>query len=89
MITLKRGFLFMANGNTAMSMTVEDFLTYVKESKSPHTYKEYNMGIRKFSEWFGKTPNEILEMRRQDWIRGTYIGRSDLLENLRSSIKRY
>lgn len=53
----------MTNGNAAMSMTVEDFLDYVNESKSKHTFKEYKMGIKKFSEYFKKTPNEILEMR--------------------------
>ena len=49
-------------------MNVEDFLNYIKESKSISTYKEYKQGINKFADWFGKTPNEILEMRKQDWI---------------------
>jgi integrase len=49
-------------------MNVEDFLNYINESKSKATYKEYKHGINKFAEWFGKTPNEILEMRKQDWI---------------------
>lgn len=44
---------------SAMAMTVEDFLEYVEESKSRHTLKEYAIGIKKFSEYFGKTPNEI------------------------------
>jgi len=60
----------MSNGNMAMSMTVEDFLEYVKQTKSKHTFKEYRIGIKKFSEWFTKPPNEILEMRSQDWISG-------------------
>jgi len=51
-------------------MTVEDFLDHIKEAKSKNTWKEYRRGIALFSEWFKKTPNEILEMRRQDWISG-------------------
>jgi len=48
-------------------MKVEDFLNYLKESKSKATYKEYKHGIEKFAEWFGKTPNEIMELRTQGW----------------------
>jgi len=49
-------------------MKVEDFLNYVKETKSKNTWKEYRHGIEKFAEWFGKSPNEIMELRTQDWI---------------------
>ena len=48
-------------------MKVEDFLNYVKETKSKNTWKEYKHGIEKFAEWFGKSPNEIMELRTQDW----------------------
>ena len=48
-------------------MKVEDFLDYLKESKSKATLKEYKHGIEKFAEWFQKTPNEIMELRTQDW----------------------
>lgn len=48
-------------------MKVEDFLNDVKETKSKNTWKEYKHGIEKFAEWFGKTPNEIMELRTQDW----------------------
>jgi len=51
-------------------MTTEDFLSYIEETKSKNTYKSYKYGIGKFSEWFKKPPNEILEMRKQDWISG-------------------
>jgi len=51
-------------------MKVEDFLQYIQQSRSKSTLKEYKAGINKFSEYFGKTPNEILEMRRQDWVSG-------------------
>jgi len=51
-------------------LRVEDFLSFIKESRSKSTYKEYKAGIEKFSEFFGKTPDEILEMRRQDWVSG-------------------
>lgn len=49
-----------------MHMSIEEFLDYVKSAKSKSTYKEYKYGIKKFSEWFIKRPDEILEMRRQD-----------------------
>jgi integrase len=48
-------------------MKVEDFLNYVKETKSKNTWKEYKHSIEKFAEWFGKSPNEIMELRTQDW----------------------
>lgn len=48
-------------------MKVEDFLNYVKETKAYGTWKEYKHGIEKFAEWFGKSPEEILELRIQDW----------------------
>ena len=49
-----------------MHMSIEEFLDYVKSAKSKSTYKEYKYRIKKFSEWFIKRPDEILEMRRQD-----------------------
>jgi len=49
-------------------MKVEDFLQYIQQSRSKSTLKEYKAGINKFSEYFEKTPNEILEMRRRDWV---------------------
>jgi len=51
-------------------MTVKDFLDYVKETKSKNTFKEYKRGIAKFCEWYGKTGDEVLEERRQDWVSG-------------------
>jgi integrase len=30
------------------------------------TRKEYRNGLQRFSQWFGKTPDEILQMRRED-----------------------
>ena len=60
----------MTDEQPAMSLTVEDFLTYVKETKSKRTFKEYRIGLEKFSKFFGKSQNEILEMRKQDWIGG-------------------
>ena len=54
----------------ATQYTVDDFLDYIKKSKSKNTHKSYKRSIALFSEYFGKTPNEILETRRQDWISG-------------------
>jgi integrase len=33
---------------------------------NPLTRKEYRNGLQKFSEWFGKSADEILQMRRED-----------------------
>lgn len=63
-------------------MTVEYFLNYVKDTKSQNTYKEYKNGIDKFSEWFGKTPDEILEMRRQDWTSGDLVRKKRFMREL-------
>jgi site-specific recombinase XerD len=49
-----------------MKMSVEEYLEDVKQRKSKQTYKEYKHGIERFSEWFGKSPNEILAMRKED-----------------------
>jgi len=48
-------------------MTVEGFMEYINETLSKNTVAQYRIGINAFSEWYGKTPNEILEERRQDW----------------------
>lgn len=48
--------------------TVEAFLEYVKKSRSKNTLKMYRNGLKKFSEWYGKTLNEILKERVNDWI---------------------
>jgi hypothetical protein len=49
-----------------MKMSVEEYLEDIKQRKSKQTLKEYRYGISKFSEWFGKSPNEILAMRKED-----------------------
>jgi len=49
-------------------MRAQDFLDYVRETKSKNTYKEYKFGLTKFCEWFVKSPDEILEMRKKDVI---------------------
>jgi len=51
-------------------MTAEAFLEYVKEARSKNTHKSYKYGIEKFVEYFGKTANEVLEFRKQDWVSG-------------------
>jgi integrase len=50
--------------------TVEEFLKHLRETKSKNTYLAYDQAIRKFSEFYGKTPNEILEERKRDWVSG-------------------
>jgi len=47
--------------------TVEDYLAYVKASKSKNTHRSYKRGIALFCEYYGKTANEILKERVKDW----------------------
>jgi len=63
-------------------MTVEYFLDYVKESKSKNTHKQYKNGIEKFCAWFGKTPNEVLELRRQDWVSDDLVQKKRFVREL-------
>ena len=65
-----------------MKMTVEDFLNYILEAKSKSTYKQYKSGITLFSKWFKKTPNEILELRRQDWISGELFQKKHFMREI-------
>lgn len=47
-------------------MNAQDFLDYVKQAKSKATYKSYKTGLKVFSEWYGKTLNEVLKERFKD-----------------------
>ena len=55
-------------------MSVKEFLESVI---NPNTRKGYRVGIKKFHEWFGKSPREILEARKDDL---TQRPREDLIE---------
>ena len=44
-------------------MSVKEFLESVV---NPNTRKGYRVGIKKYHEWFGKSPREILEARKDD-----------------------
>jgi len=46
-----------------MELSVKEFLDSVV---NPNTRKGYRVGIKKFYEWFGKSPREILEARKDD-----------------------
>ena len=46
-----------------MQLSVTEFLDSISNK---HTRKEYRYGIKKFCNWFGKTPAEILEIRKDD-----------------------
>ena len=43
-----------------MELSVQEFLDSVS---NPNTKTEYRHGLTKFCEWFGKSAEEILEMR--------------------------
>ena len=47
-------------------MNVEEFLDYIREAKSKATYKNYSQGLKKFTQWYGKSGNEILKERFED-----------------------
>ena len=46
-----------------MQLSVKEFLDSISNN---HTRKEYRYGIKKFCDWFGKTSEEILTMRKDD-----------------------
>ena len=46
-----------------MQLSVEEFLGSLRNIS---TRKGYHNGIKKFCEWFGKSPTEILELRKDD-----------------------
>ena len=52
---------------TSEQYTVERFLEYVQKSRSKNTLIMYKEGLKRFTEWYGKTTNEILEERVSDW----------------------
>lgn len=48
------------------SYTENAFLEYVKGRRSKNTYHMYVQGLKKFSEWYGKSVDAILNERRED-----------------------
>jgi len=57
-----------------MELSAKEFLDSVV---NPNTRKGYRVGIKKFCEWFGNSPREILEARK-DYL--TQRPREDLIE---------
>jgi integrase len=57
-----------------MELSVKEYLDSVA---NPNTKKSYRIGIKKFCEWFCKSPREVLEMRKGDL---TQRGSEDLIE---------
>jgi integrase len=51
-----------------MELSVKEFLDSVS---NPNTKKEYRHGIKKFYEWYGKSAEEILELRKDDLTQRT------------------
>ena len=49
-------------------MTYEAFEQYYREARSKHTFKAYKRGIELFTEWFGKSADEILQQRHEDHV---------------------
>ena len=46
-----------------MELSVQEYLDSVS---NPQTKKGYRKGIREFCKWFGKTAEEILQIRKDD-----------------------
>ncbi|TET19588.1 hypothetical protein E3J74_05730 [Candidatus Bathyarchaeota archaeon] len=46
-----------------MELSVKEYLDSVA---NPNTKKSYRIGIKKFCEWFDKSPREVLEIRKSD-----------------------
>jgi len=53
----------------------QEFLDYVEKSKSKNTWKEYRNGLKKFSKWYGKDLDTILEERKCDLESGDAVRR--------------
>ena len=51
-----------------MELSVKEFH---KSVVNPKTRKGYRIGIKKFCNWFGKSPREILEARKDDLTQRT------------------
>jgi integrase len=51
-----------------MELSVQEFLDSVS---NPNTKKEYRHGIKKFREWYGKSAEQILELRKEDLTQRT------------------
>jgi len=47
-------------------MKAEQFLSYIKDAKSKATVGNYTNGLKRFSEWYGKDLDTILEERFED-----------------------
>jgi integrase len=47
-------------------MKAQEFFDYLMKAKSKNTFKEYRNGLKKFSEWYGRDLDTILEERRED-----------------------
>jgi integrase len=57
-----------------MELSIQTFLDSVS---NPNTKKEYRHGIKKFCEWYGKSVEEILQLRKEDL---TQINEEGLVE---------
>lgn len=51
---------------TSEQYTVEEFLKYVQKSRAKNTLIMYREGLKRFTEWYGKTANEVLQERLKD-----------------------
>lgn len=51
-------------------ITVKAFLDYVESTRKKNTFDTYRYGIEKFVKYYGKSADQILELRTQDWVSG-------------------
>ena len=66
----------------SIEMKAADFMKYLEETKSPNTVKIYRIGLNLFSEYYGKTPDQILEERKNDLASGNPLRRKRFLREI-------
>lgn len=54
------------NVNSEIKMKAEEFIDYIRKAKSQSTLKIYRRGLNLFSEYYGKSLDEILKERKED-----------------------
>lgn len=54
--------------NSEISMKAEEFIDYLEKAKSKSTVRIYKRGLQLFSEYYGKSLDQILEDRQKDLL---------------------
>jgi len=68
--------------NSETRMQAKEFIEYLEQSKSESTVRIYKRGLQLFSKYYGKSPDKILEERRQDLLSGDSKRRKRFLREI-------